>query len=122
VQRWQALYDGSGVAPRLDLFDDDDEGLVVIDTRPAAVRGVHLLEGLEARIYRICDDPRSVSVVAERLGEPEASVRAAVQRLVDARLLVEIGGRCLSLAVFRVRRSLPTPTVALDEPHAVSRR
>jgi ribosomal peptide maturation radical SAM protein 1 len=121
VEGWQALYDGSGVAPRLDLFDDG-EGLVVIDTRPAAVRGVHQLEGLEARIYRICDDPRSVQTVVERLGEPEASVRAAIDRLIEARLLIEEGGRCLSLAVFRVRRHLPKAPVSLDEPRAVSRR
>jgi ribosomal peptide maturation radical SAM protein 1 len=121
VDRWIALHDGSDVPPRLDLFEDD-EGLVVIDTRPVALRGVHLLQGLEAHVYRICDEPRSVETVAERLAEPAASVRAAIDRLIEARLLVEEGGRCLSLAVFRVRRDRPPAMMPLVEPRVVAGR
>src|SRR5262245_66400882 len=79
IERWQALHEGSGVAPRLDLFDSDED-LVVIDTRPVAVRGVHLLKDLDARVYRMCDEPRSVETIAERLAEPEARGTATASR------------------------------------------
>ena len=83
---------------------------------------MHLLQGLDARVYRVCDEPRSVEAIADRLGEPEAPVRAAIDRLIEARLLVDEGGRCLSLAVFRVRRDRPPATMPLAEPRVVAGR
>jgi hypothetical protein len=108
VEGWQALLRRlGGWRPRLDLFDDGERAGRDRHAACRRPRRAPAWRGSRRGSTAICDDPRSVQTVVERLGEPEASVRAAIDRLIEARLLVEEGGRCLSLA--GLPRAAPAP-------------
>lgn len=105
VQRWWAAYQaGPEARPRLDLVQDGDL-LVISDTRTCAVAPTHRLDGLAAAIYLRCDVAQTRQSLARNLGGPleDADLEATLQMLLNARLLVELGGHFLSLAVFRSR-------------------
>ncbi len=90
VQEWIALTETK--PPRLDAYGTSDL-LVIEDTRPCAIRGRHIFTGLAARLYRECDTA----------AKPAAEVRPLIERFLQNKLMVEMDGRVLSLAVFRDR-------------------
>lgn len=98
-----AARDGRQAA-QLDLIRSGPAALVT-DTRPCAVKPVHVMGGLVADAYLACDTVQTAASLARLLGgamgEPEA--RALLQPLVEAKLMVESEGHYLSLAVFRNR-------------------
>jgi ribosomal peptide maturation radical SAM protein 1 len=98
--------------PRLELHRSGD-ALVLEDTRPCAVAGEHRLEGLTAKIYLFTDRVRGLRGLCRELaGEAdEQSVRATLERLLAAKLMVEMDGQYLSLAVPRDR----APRAGLEE-------
>jgi ribosomal peptide maturation radical SAM protein 1 len=97
-------------APRLDLWRRGD-GLIVRDTRPCAVAAEHNLDGLAAEVYLLADSARGFRGLCRELagGGDEATVRATLEELRAAKLLVEMDGQYLSLAVWRDRAARPAP-------------
>ncbi|HWE51021.1 MAG TPA: RiPP maturation radical SAM C-methyltransferase [Bryobacteraceae bacterium] len=96
IEAWEAK------PSRLDAYSAGDM-LVIVDTRPCARQRQHVFTGLAARIYQECDSAVKVPALARRVGALEPEVRAAVERFVDEKLMVEMDGQVLSLAVFRNR-------------------
>lgn len=91
--------------PRLDLFETAGMALVK-DSRECAAKPLHVLDGVEKEVYLLCDTARSLPAICRELGQyPPPSIEAALDRLVQCRLMAALGGRYLSLAVFRTRRS-----------------
>jgi ribosomal peptide maturation radical SAM protein 1 len=105
VYRWMKLWESSrGSPPRLDLRVAGDH-LLITDTRPCAVQRSFRLRGLAAKIYFQCDTVHSFPTLPEAMnGEADAgTVKQILDELTAKKLMVEDGGRYLSLAVFRSR-------------------
>lgn len=105
VQRWSALHQQRDQPPpRLDQHWEGD-ALSITDTRPAAVRTTHRLEGIAAILYRMCDAGKPFARLREALGEraDEGAIRATLEGLMAAKLLLDCDGHYLALAVLRDR-------------------
>jgi ribosomal peptide maturation radical SAM protein 1 len=90
--------------PRLDLHQS--AGAVVLqDTRECAVAPVHRLDGLAAEVYLLCDQAQGLSTLVEKVGggANESLIRKTLLDLQQVRLMVEMDGKYLSLAVIRDR-------------------
>jgi hypothetical protein len=98
VHTWLRLHERD--PPRLEARWRDG-GFDVVDDRPCAVAGTHRLDGLEAVLYKVCDAAHPAGSLSA-YGD-QRSVFESIARLVDRRLLIEVDGRFLSLAVFRER-------------------
>jgi hypothetical protein len=87
----------------------------ITDTRACALRPTFVLSGVEAKLYLGCDTAQTPASIARKLGNsiPESEVRALLHCFRDARLMAEMDGRYLSLAVFRNR---PTQDLVTDAP------
>ena len=108
--------------PRLDLFLAGSMALIS-DTRECARSGSFVLTGLDARIYLVCDTAQTPRSVARQLGDSFSAeeIRARLESFRDARLMVEMDGHYLSLAVWRRRATREQvadahPVQALPEP------
>jgi ribosomal peptide maturation radical SAM protein 1 len=90
--------------PHLDAWQTGDE-VEVIDTRPCAVQPSHYLTGVSAQVFLLCDSAESVTSICRRLAAEfdRESIQAAITELVSAKLMIEMGGQFLSLAVLRNR-------------------
>jgi ribosomal peptide maturation radical SAM protein 1 len=118
AQWWTAYASPPEARPRLDLTRWGDQTMLLVDTRPCAVAREHCLEQVASQVYRLCDTPQSVSSLTRRVGGQvtESQVRQELESLLNAKLMVEMEGQHLSLAVFRDR-----PPVSLsgeDTPDA----
>jgi hypothetical protein len=105
VYKWMKLWQTpDGSRPRLDLRLAGDAA-VITDTRPCAVRRTFRLRGLAAKIYLQSDAAQSFPTILRALnGEADAGrVKQILDELTAKKLMVEDGGRYLSLAVFRSR-------------------
>lgn len=84
---------------------ESDGALVLHDTRPCAPAPRVELRGLAARIYEICDAGRPARAVLDECrgsGHPDATaadVDRVLAELVEAKVMVRVSGRHLSLAV-----------------------
>jgi ribosomal peptide maturation radical SAM protein 1 len=111
VIRWsRAYYQAPGERPRLDLRRSD--GVVVLeDTRACAVAPVHRLEGLAAEIYLLCDHAQGIATLRRKVvgGAEPATVEGILEGLLRTKLMVEMGGQYLSLAVLRDRAPRTRP-------------
>jgi ribosomal peptide maturation radical SAM protein 1 len=99
VRRWRAAHEGSDLC-----ILSTDAGQLVIDRRPGAPRPFLVLTGVERTVHEACDEIADVRAVlaAAAAAHPETpadDVLAACSRLAEAGLLLEQGGRYLSLAV-----------------------
>ncbi len=79
--------------------------LVLTDTRPVAAAAKQVLGGLEAEVYKACDQPLPAARLTQRIqagSDTEISwqqVRPVVESLQRRKLLLAVGDRFLSLAV-----------------------
>ena len=71
-----------------------------------------MLTGLDAKLYLACDSAQTSASAARKLGDAtnELEVCEMLRSLRDARLMVEMDGRYLSLAVLR-NRATQEPSV-----------
>jgi len=79
-----------------------DKEVVVRDTRPIAVAPSFRLDGAQRELYLACDGARIETELHRLLGEKgfsSSDVEAAIQTLLDSKLLVRIDQRLLALAV-----------------------
>lgn len=88
--------------PRLDLWPTESVA-IVRDTRPAAVRSTHVLHGSALRVYMACERGGRADMIARTLEMPTGEVHDELRRLRDLRLVVELDGRWVGLAVCRRR-------------------
>ncbi len=103
--RWlQAFW--SKEAPVLSLREDGD-ALEILDTRACATAPVHRLEGLARELLLLCDEAPLANRVTESCGADAAEVAAALEDLRSRRLLLELDGRLLNLAVRGDSPALP---------------
>jgi hypothetical protein len=107
VERWAAL--ALNRTPRLDAISAGDV-FIIKDTRPCATQGTHVVTGLAARVYACCDSARNRSGIARAVKAEAAELDAALDRLVANKLIVEMDGQFVSLAVFRNRKTEEAPS------------
>jgi ribosomal peptide maturation radical SAM protein 1 len=90
--------------PKLDLFQTASIVLIT-DTRPCAMNSTVVLTGLKAKLYLACDTAQTPASVARKIGNsiPAAEINALLDSFRDARLMAEMDGHYLSLAVWRNR-------------------
>lgn len=95
---WSAL-------PPLLCMSEQGERLQIVDTRPCAIDRVFYLEGLNRRIYLLCDQaltPRELIKALRNKYELALSwqeIQPAIDELQKLKILVKLSGRFLSLAV-----------------------
>lgn len=84
---------------------------MVTDSRPAARAPRYRLEGLQARLFTLCDVAATIPALLRQpdLAGREEEVRASLETFVADRLMAHDQGHYLTLAVFRNRTTaLPT--------------
>jgi ribosomal peptide maturation radical SAM protein 1 len=109
VRHWKAAY-----RPGSLVYTDDGETVTIADRRGGLAREYEY-SGWRRDVYVCCDAgrPRSrVEELAEQSGARFGEVGRFLAELVEARLLVELDGRCVSLAVQSPQD--------VDETHLVS--
>jgi ribosomal peptide maturation radical SAM protein 1 len=96
--------------PRLDAHCDG-RTIDITDTREEAVETTHHLEGLAAELYLRCDSARSLNSLGKELAAKAdaADILKKLEELVASKLMIEIDGQYLSLAVMRTRPQLAEP-------------
>lgn len=111
VRQWSSLFFDSTLGPLPTvlpgapsvLLSRSRNGTSVIDTRPIASSRRHELTALEARVLRACDSastPKAIDRSLKPSGEATAvELDSALQSLSTRGLLLELGGRFLSLAL-----------------------
>ena len=91
-----------------------DSAIHIRDTRPVAIAPSFLLQGVEREVYLACDAAlglrRLVSQVVSR-GYAKTEVDAAVETLLQHKLMIMSGGRLLALAVCDPMAALPERNV-----------
>jgi ribosomal peptide maturation radical SAM protein 1 len=107
IEEWAALSETKPA--RLDAYGAG-KMLVIVDTRPCATRRQHVFTGLAAQVYQKCDTAVKAPSLARRLLAPEADVRHAIDRFLEEKLMVEMDGQVVSLAIFRNRETTPEST------------
>ena len=127
IVHWNSLWNQLGFGdsqserqlPTLSMTDDG-KTIKILDTRSVAVKVLHLLKGLDCWIYRLCDRSRSHNSLLSAIHKEyqsditAADIKAAVTRLRADKLLLEINGKILSLAV--KQPVTPIPTSPDDSP------
>ena len=96
--------------PRLDAHCDG-RTINITDTRAAAVEASHRLEGLAAELYLRCDSAQSLSSLQREFAAAAdaAAVLKTLEELIASKLMLEMDGQYLSLAVMRSRPQLAEP-------------
>jgi len=101
---WRDLHRAAGSRPVLEMRHAGDGELEIIDTRSCRTAERHRLEGRAARIYLSCDEATARSQFPPDDEE-------TIARLLDDKLLLDLNGRLLALAVDVSR---PRPADAPD--------
>jgi len=101
IEQWNAIWQES--RPVLRVYDEGAQ-LRIIDTRPLARQQSWTMGELEACVYRACDSARTPAAVMKdlaRLPGDQSSERisSAIETLCDAKVLVGMNGKLLSLGV-----------------------
>jgi hypothetical protein len=100
VLKWQAAFPESGL-----YYVDIDDALWIWDLRPIAPSALVILEDLERSLYLACDGVRGVpSLVAQfarETGLDAAVIKAAIESLVDRKLMARVGDHVIGLAIAR---------------------
>jgi len=126
VSRWKAAF-RSDSRPRL-VATDLGETIRFEDTRSVAPAPVFEIDGLEKLVYKAVEEGITRNQLLNKFqsdGVPmgcEGDVHAAVQRLVDKHVIVELSGRLLGLGIAAPYRPLAAekidrPTEELNPMH-----
>lgn len=102
VERWANLR--HQYPAQLDLYQAAS-GVLISDTRACAVKRTHILSGVAAKVYLLCDTSRTAVSVTSKLRDvaSEHEISALLEKFVAAKLMIESDGHYLSLAVIRNR-------------------
>jgi ribosomal peptide maturation radical SAM protein 1 len=112
VQGWWESRSKVGIAPPQLDARWSEEGVHIEDTRKVATARHHHLTGPAARIYELCDSALSLPGLVRALGDDadETAIREILAGLSESRLILEMKGQYLSLAVFRRRPPISAAT------------
>lgn len=121
----QAFWPAAGVARPILCVEEAGDHALVEDTRPVAVAGQHRLDGLEHRVHRVLDRPIpragiAAALAKEGLDAAPDDIARALEALRERKLVLEVSGRCLTLAVrkpvrpFVAAKHSPLGTLALN--------
>jgi ribosomal peptide maturation radical SAM protein 1 len=114
IAHWNKLwnrggFEGTWEKPVLRMFDEG-ERLRLLDTRPCAVAGKHVLSGLAKQVYLQCDAIQTQKSLMDGLekkgveGASQGDVLAILDDLVKHKLLLRQGDRFIALALREVSR------------------
>jgi len=118
IKRWKELFKNYFTEEkrvRL-IVDEREDHSYILDTRPCAVENNIILEGVSHYLYRECSSPQFKDTVFKKLQKElfpyirESEVDEAINYLSDKRLLLELDGKLLSLALREPVRPLITKT------------
>ncbi len=106
---WDARLIEPEQLPRLDASCNGD-AVTIKDTRPAALQSEHELAGLAAQLYLRCDAAQSLANLQREFSDvaEEQEIRRTLEQCIAAKLMIEMDGQYLSLAVMR-NRAAPKP-------------
>lgn len=114
VQGWLAAHgNGRDQAPRLDAEFSGDR-LTITDTRPGTDVQRMEFDGLPASIYAACDNAKKLDALAATHGLSVVEVGAILNDFETRNLMIRIGERYLSLAVFRTRFNTVSDPISKD--------
>jgi len=111
VVEWSRLFE-SGSGPVLSMAERG-ESIDFFDTRPCASARRITISGLDAKVYLASEPAADLREVCRRLGpsaNDEAAVQETLERLVGLRLMLNLHGKYLALAV-----PGDSPTLITDE-------
>ena len=103
---WRVASLPEASRPRLDARWLAPDEVVVTDTRDDAASPPSRLTGLAARVLAACDVSRALAGVVRDVDACEAAVLACLRDLIDRRLMIEMEGRFLTLAVIDGRSAM----------------
>jgi hypothetical protein len=117
IERWPEWT--SKNRPRLDLFQTDSV-VLLRDSRACAAKATSVLTGLAAKLYLACDTAQTPASLARKLDSSvsELEIRAQLEAFCESRLMAEMDGRYLSLAVFRNRAASAAASVRSVDIHS----
>ncbi len=104
VAQWIELL-SSKAPPVLEITDDDGEQLKIVDTRPCATDHELNLKGRCYQVYKVCDraltQQELIKALRENYGQDVSwsDIQPVADELVSRKILLELNGRLLSLAV-----------------------
>jgi len=84
---------------------DDGHRLLFFDSRPCATRRSWTTEGMGAEIYRLCDSAQTPAALIHQLSARRGAdiagqeLEAAIDALLDAKVLLSLKGKLLALGV-----------------------
>ena len=114
VHKWrEGFWTGDG-PPILSAVDEEGR-IQIVDTRPCATQPRHTLEGLARAVYLAAEQARAPRGLVETLAAQGHSVSwdevgPVVAHLQSHKLLLELGGKVLALAVWGAIPKLPPHT------------
>jgi ribosomal peptide maturation radical SAM protein 1 len=98
IDRWQKRWTESSKRPVL-VYQRAPDWIQIVDQRDAEETEVHSFQGLAAAAYELCGDTGTPARVASELGAEAEEVERALRTYCDLGLMIEEGGRYLSLAL-----------------------
>jgi hypothetical protein len=108
VHKWWACRTNSlESAPVLDAFENASGEFTIHDTRPCRVATEHELKDLSGALYALCDTAHALGALVRTTGRPAEEIQPVLTDLLQRKLMLEIDGQYLSLAVMRRRVQKP---------------
>ena len=103
LEEWRHLW--SSNRPILQVYPEGS-GLRIVDTRPTAREPSWSAGEIEAEVYRVCDSAQTPAtlmkqILARRADLPIEEVQAAIHTLCEAKVLLNLNGKLLSLGIAR---------------------
>jgi len=101
IIKWQVP---ANERPRLDLYRAG-RAVTINDTRECAVRKRHILEGISAEIYTLCDTARSLTTLMQKLKDTagKSLIQDTLEKLIADKLIITDDHKYLSLAIIQDR-------------------
>ncbi|MCB8822131.1 RiPP maturation radical SAM C-methyltransferase [Microvirga rosea] len=112
IGAWFSAWTRGGALPMLSMIDENNT-LIVDDTRDCAVERQHHIVGLARTILKLADEALPEAQLRGRLiemGCDDASIAQSVEELLTRRLMVRLDGRLVGLPLWRPHRLLPAPS------------
>ncbi len=104
INQWITLFNSDN-PPVLQIIEDDGQRLKIVDTRPCATEDEITLEGLAYQVYMVCDRALTQWELIEAMHKDYGldvswnEIQPVADELTSRKILLEINGRLLSLAV-----------------------
>ncbi len=102
VERWQQVFAGA----TLRQHEQGDDTLVLLDTRPQAVRFQRRLRGIQRAVYDFCDRSRTWPAICRHIAQlfpegewDEPALHRMLEEWVEDRIMAKVDRTYLSLAL-----------------------